>query len=91
MQATESEAEILSAEIQRARRAKQAYDLYIKEHIDSVVTNIYDNIESCSISDTDTLVNLKGLLTAIRSLERSVLSDIDTGRMAEAILEKTNE
>lgn len=91
MQTTESEAEILSAEIQRARRAKQAYDLYIKEHIDNVVTNIYDSIESCSISDTDTLVNLKGLLTAIRSLERSVLSDIDTGRMAEAILEKTNE
>lgn len=91
MQITESEAERLSAELQRARRAKQAYDLYIKEHVDSVVTNIYDSIESCSISDTDTLVNLKGLLAAIRSLERSVLSDIDTGRMAEAILEKTNE
>lgn len=86
-----TEAEILSTEVQRARRAKQAYDLYIKEHVDNVVKNIYESIEACSISDTDTLINLKGLLTAIRSLERSVLSDIDTGRMAEAVLEKENE
>jgi len=91
MQITEYEAERLPAEIQRARRARQAYDLYIKEHIDNVVASIYSSIESCSVSDTDTLITLKGLLTAIRSLERSVLSDIDTGRMAETILEKTNE
>ena len=91
MQITESEAARLNSEIQQARRAKHAYDSYIKEHVDSVISNIYESIEACSISDTDTLVNLKGLLTAIRSLERSVLNDIDTGRMAEAILEKNNE
>lgn len=87
----ESERAKLSIEVQRARRAEQAYNLYVREHIDNVVKNVYESIEACSISDTDTLLTLKGLLTAIRSLERSVLNDIDTGRMAEAILEKDNE
>lgn len=81
----------LNSEISRARRAKQAYDVYVKEHIDIVVKNVYDGIEACSIVDTATLASLKGLLSAIRSLENSILSDIDTGIMAEATLEKHNE
>lgn len=91
MSITDFEAEKLSGELQRARRARQAYDLYIRQHIEDVIKNIYDSIEACSISDVKTLCDLKGLLTAIRSLERSVLNDIDTGRLAEARLEKENE
>lgn len=81
----------LNNEISRSRRARQAYDVYVKEHISIVVDKIYASIEACSVADIDTLKELKGLLTAIRSLESSILSDIDTGRMAEATLENENE
>lgn len=80
----------LNGEISRARRAKQAYDVYVKEHVAIVVDKIYASIEACSIADVDTLKELKGLLIAIRSLESSILSDIDTGKMAEATLENEN-
>lgn len=76
------------AEVAKGNRAKTAYDLYIKEHIDVTVKNIYDGIESCHVADVDTLQTLKGLLSAIRGLERSILNDIDTGRMAAIALEK---
>ena len=81
----------LEAELLLGRRAEQAYNLYVKAHIDRTVLNVYTEIENCSVSDLDTLQKLKGLLTAIRGLESSILSDIDTGKMAAIALEKQNE
>ena len=81
----------LEAELLLGRRAEQAYNLYVKAHIDRTVLNVYTEIENCSVSDLETLQKLKGLLTAIRGLESSILSDIDTGKMAAIALEKQNE
>ncbi len=88
MQISDEQMNRLQDELQQSRRAQQAYDLYIKKHIETVTKSIYESIEACSITDTETLIGLKGLLSAIRSLERSVLNDIDTGRLAKETLEK---
>ena len=77
----------LAEELARARRAKQAYDIYVKDHIDTTVKKIYEGIESCSVVDTQLLCELKSLLSAVRGLERSILNDIDTGVLAEKMLE----
>lgn len=87
MALTDEQVAQLSNEIAQARKARQAYELYIKDHISTTVDNIYAGIESCASNDSVTLSTLKGLLTAVRGLERSVLNDIDTGALAEATLE----
>lgn len=87
----EFEKPVLEAELSLGRHAEQAYNLYVKAHIERTVINVYKEIENCSVADIETLQKLKGLLTAIRGLESSILSDIDTGKMAAIALEKENE
>jgi hypothetical protein len=87
----ELQAPVLEAELALGRRAEQAYNLYVRAHIERTVLNVYSEIENCSVADLETLQKLKGLLTAIRGLESSILSDIDTGKMAAIALEKENE
>lgn len=80
----------LHTEVQLGHKAEQAYNVYVKAHIEKVVVNIYTQIENCSVSDTETLVKLKGLLSAIRGLESSISNDIDTGRLAEKQLREND-
>lgn len=80
----------LQAEVLLGIKAKNAYDSYIKNHIETIVKNIYENIENCLTTDTETLISLKNLLAAVRGLETSVLSDIESGNMAKQQLEEND-
>lgn len=87
MSLTESQISQLNNEVRIGRLAQQAYDLYVKQHIDIAVANVYTGIENCSIVDKEALIELKGLLTAVRGLEVSILNDIETGKLAALQLE----
>lgn len=91
MALTDQQRAQLSDEVRLGRQAQQAYDVYVKRHIDSTVQNIYEGIEVLSVTQKEELIELKGLLTAIRGLEMSVLRDIETGKLAAIQLENTNE
>jgi len=81
---------ILNNEVAKSKRAEQAYNLFIKEHIEITVKQIYDGIEQCSIGDAPMLLKLKSALSALRGLESSVLSAIESGKLARITLEQEN-
>ena len=87
MSLTEEQKAILGNEIATGRRAEQAYNLYVAQHISSTVENIYSTIEALSVTQKDELIELKGLLTAVRGLETSITRDIETGKLAALQLE----
>lgn len=80
----------LHIEIAESKAAEQAYNLFIKSHIDKTVAQIYDGIEQCATTDVDALQKLKIALSAIRGLESSVQNTIESGKIANLTLEKHN-
>jgi hypothetical protein len=81
----------LHEEVRRGKTAQHVYDIYIKEHINIAVSDIYTNIELLSISETEKLIEFKRLLASIRGLERAIFNDIETGKLAQKQLENNDE
>jgi len=79
------------AEIAKGTKAKHAYELYVREFIERVNSQIYENFTHCPLGDDTTILEIKRLHAALAALEQAVLSDIETGRMAELQLAKTEK
>ena len=90
MSLSDDQMHILHIEVAHSKSAKQAYDLFIKDHVDVTVKQLYMAIDNCSVSDIDSLRNLKFALSAIRGLESSVLNIIESGKLAILTLEQEN-
>ena len=80
----------LTSEIHRAECAKTAYDVYIKEHIGIVTRQLFEEFSNTSVENMDKVMEIKRLQSAVKSLEISILNDIDTGKLAAARLEIFN-
>lgn len=80
----------LQDEISLGGRAQNAYDLYVKQHIEKIRTQIFESFSSADISDEEVL-KLKRLAMAINGLETSILSDIEGAKIATIQLNKLNK
>ena len=83
----EEHLEIIEREIEYGKKANTAYDLYIKDFIDDARNRIFEAFEELNISDTDGLLQLKLMQSSIKALEDSVLSDIESKKLAEKQLQ----
>lgn len=79
----------LQDEIARGGRAQQAYDLYLKDHFETVRKQLFDSFCRPDVDDENTL-NIKKLALAINGLENSIMSDIDNAKVALKQLEEVN-
>lgn len=80
----------LQDEISLGGRAQNAYDIYVKQHIEKVRTQLYESFCSADLSDEEVL-QLKRLASAINGLETSILSDIEGAKIATIQLNKLNQ
>lgn len=76
-----SEKEVLVEQIRKARIAQDAYEGYFKEYIESRKQNLVDAFTDCD-NHPDTLTHIKHCMDALRALEASMLSDIESGKLA---------
>ena len=77
----------LELEAAIGRRAKSAYDGYLKEYVEIQNKELYERFISDSVS-TQEAINIKISQSAFNALERGILSDIETGKLAEIQLGK---
>lgn len=79
------------AEIALGTKAKHAYELYVRDFIERVEKQLYDNFQACPVGQDETVLEIKRLSAALAALKQAILSDIETGRMAELQLAKTEK
>jgi hypothetical protein len=80
---------ILEKEVDRGNKARSAYDNYLKEHFDNQKKALFDNFmkeKSLPVREV-----ISTTLNAILSIERSIQTDIDTGKLAAKQLEDMNK
>lgn len=78
--------ERLSDEVDLANRAEIAYRSFILPFIKDKKDQLFDAFESASISDTESLKEIKLMSLALSALEAEILSVIDTGKLASEAL-----
>jgi hypothetical protein len=75
----------LQTEIDRGNKARLAYESYIKGHFAERKQVLFDNfIKETNISVREAISTT---LNAINAIERSIMTDIDTGKLAAKQLE----
>jgi len=78
--------EILEKNIEQGRKAKAAYDMYIREFIEDSYQSIHETFDSLSIADTEGLKTLKLMQSAVRALDERIRNDIESSNLANAQL-----
>ena len=80
--------EQLLDEISLGDRARHAYESYVKEYIEQVNLNLFNEFSSSSVENIDRVLEIKRLQSAVKGLETSILQDIETGKLALISLEQ---
>jgi len=70
-------------------RAQHAYDQFIKPFIEDKRMTLFHAFQSVRISDTDDLMEIKRMLSAIDALDIEIRTVIDTGKLASESLKET--
>ena len=73
----------LRQEIEKGNRAIHAYEMYVKEFIERVEADLYQQFLSVSTQEENTILEIKRLSTALAALKHAILQDIETGKLAE--------
>lgn len=73
----------LRAEVANGQRVEKLYDQYAKEFIDIYNNKCYERFKAVAITDNNELVNIKMLQVALATLEKVMLQDIQTGKLAK--------
>lgn len=79
----------LQDDLDRGRRAQNAYDSYLKDHFMVIRTQLFNAFCNPEAS-LDELSNLKGLSMAIAGLETSIFADIENAKVAAKHLNELN-
>lgn len=74
----ETKDDILQRNIREGDNAQKAYDLYNKAFIERSKARIFEAIEALSLEDDRGLLKLKLMLHGVKSLEDSILSEIES-------------
>lgn len=77
----------LQKQIDLGVRAQNAYDGYIREHITVCKQKIFAQLEVTQLDES--VLRLKRLLDALIGLEKSVINDIDNGKIAKQQIEES--
>jgi len=72
----------LKDEMALGHKAEAAYEGYVKDHVAYTNQRLYQEFLSTSVTETDRILEIKRLQSALRGLEISILNDIETGKMA---------
>lgn len=72
------------------RKAKDAYESFIKDFVGGKLEDLKNEFLNCSVTDVERIMEIKRLSLALEALESNVLSVIATGKMAETQLENEN-
>lgn len=83
----EEQYEQLENEVLRGQRAQRAYDDFIKEFVDTKKAILFDNFCNINISEPEKLLEARRLVTVLEDLEASIVTIINTGKMAAKTLE----
>lgn len=82
--APEQEAQ-LNKEVVIGHKAAAAYSGYMKDYFDRQRKLLFDQFVVAN--DIDVSLTIRSAMDALSAVERSIQSDIDSGRMAELTLE----
>jgi hypothetical protein len=77
--------EKLGKEAYLGRIAKQAYDTYLKNYLNTQHVLLFNEFKSCN--DVDALP-IKYRINAVEALEEKILEDIDSGHLAQRQLDE---
>jgi len=78
----------LEEEQKRGRHAQLAYEKFIKPFIDTKAVELHQAFIDCSITELETLLEIKRNLHVLERLDVEVQSIITTGKMASQSLLK---
>ena len=87
----EIEQEQLENEQLLGNRAQRAYDEFIKPFIEDKRRILFEAFQAIRISDTDDLMEVKRMLSAIDALDIEIRTVIDTGKLASESLKQNEE
>lgn len=73
----------LRDEVAFGHAVQKLYDQYAKDFIDSYNRKCYESFTKLGIADQQELVNIKMLQISLTTLEKTMLNDIQTGKLAQ--------
>ena len=76
----------LRDEVALAGRARKAYELFIKGFIEQKREDLFEVFCDLQNTDTEGLIEVKRMLSAINALEMDVRNVLDTGKLAQTML-----
>ena len=79
----------LIKEVERGRRANDAYENHLKDHINAVRSQLFTAFCGPDVPSED-LVKIKGLASAINGLEMTIFADIENAKLAAKQLNDLN-
>ena len=85
---TSQDKAILEKEVDRGNKARSAYESYLKAHFTEKKQTLFDNFMKATFTEREVI---SVTLNAIVSLERTIQTDIDTGKLAAKQLEDMNK
>lgn len=85
----ENEQDILEQEVESARRAEQAYNLYLKEYIRLQNEFLFAKFIDPNTSSEEAIA-IRHTQRAFNALQEGILQDIETGKLATISLNKLN-
>lgn len=75
------------AEVALSIRAEHAYNMYIKSFLQRKADDLFAAFCTVSVTDTESVMEIKRQQVALKALEINILADIETGMLAQTQLE----
>lgn len=79
----------LHKEVNQGGRANAAYEGYMREYFGRQRKMLFDQF--METKDLDVTLTIRAAMDALSAVERSIISDIDSGRMASITLKQAKE
>jgi hypothetical protein len=86
---TKEQEDQLHREVHLGGRANAAYEGYMKDYFARQRKLLFDQF--IETKDIDTALTIRAAMDALSAVERSIISDIDSGRMASITLKKAKD
>lgn len=81
----------LNDEVAAGRQAENVYRAHIKPFVEEKELVCFEAFKAVSVMDVDGLLEVKRQLMAIHALEEDFMSKMNTGKMAQQMLDKAAE
>lgn len=81
----------LHDEVARGKRASDAYNSYVKEHLDKTQERLFEAFVHLHPQDDAAIKHVKYLASAVEGLRSTILQDIETGTLARKQLEEQTD